>query len=195
MSACAFPSLHKSIKVHVVAHCEPSVSSRRVLFPVSIMLIRPHWSPASLQIKSHRETFCEHAAPADPHHPAAARLPSSSSPLKISPSPQSVSCILVSHLLSSVSLPVQAAWSYLKKNKFQHQLSLENCQSTKYILFFCEKWNVMIMRLFFTHLRGKLHGCQTKGNANDKQGYVRLFDAPTCTTHGQIGLAASHLCK
>ena len=44
-SLCALPSTHKFIHVHVVAHCVldyvPSVFSRRVLSPVSIMLIRP----------------------------------------------------------------------------------------------------------------------------------------------------------
>ena len=44
-SLCALPSTHKFIHVRVVAHCVldcvPSVFSRRVLSPVSIMLIRP----------------------------------------------------------------------------------------------------------------------------------------------------------
>lgn len=84
------------IRVHVTARYVLSVFSRRVLSP------RVHYGDkASIevlpapQIKSHRETFCEHAAPADPHHPAGARLPSTSPP-KSSPPPTPRSTFLIS---------------------------------------------------------------------------------------------------
>lgn len=51
------------------------------------------------QIKSHRETFCTRAKPADPHHPAGARLPSTSPPENL-PISSLVSSLLIYSLFT-----------------------------------------------------------------------------------------------